>query len=638
MCGICGLYHLDREQHVGQSLLRSMADVLRHRGPDDEGYFFDDNVGLAHRRLSIIDLSPLAHQPMPNEDESLWITFNGEVYNYLELRQQLVGRGHRFRSHSDTEVVLHLYEEEGPACVNRLNGMFAFAIWDRRDRSLFAARDHFGIKPFYYSYQENTFAFASEIKALLQADWLRAQVNRDGLADYLTFQFCLGDKTLFRNIYKLLPGHWLRLQSDGRLTLRKYWDLDFTVDTDHTEEYFQHQLLRLLEDSVRIQLRADVPVGAHLSGGLDSSTVTCLAAPLLGTSLHTFSGGFREAPEYDETTYARLVAQRVGAEYHEVFPTPDRLPEILPRLIYHMDEPAAGPGLYPQFFVSELASKYVKVVLGGQGGDEIFGGYTRYLIAYLEECLRGGIEGTQEEHKYVVTFESILPNLTQLQGYQPLLRSFWREGLFDSPDRRYFRLIDRRNGVADAIVPEALHGHAGYDPFAAYLDLFNEGACRSLINKMTRFDLKTLLPALLQVEDRTSMAVSLESRVPLLDRRIAELVSSMPPMVKYKGGRSKHIFRQVTQHLVPPEISQRKDKMGFPVPLSEWYRRGPVRDFVRDTLLSSAAKQRGIFRSECIEERLDSEREFGRGIWGLLSLELWMQAFLEGHGRAETSG
>jgi asparagine synthase (glutamine-hydrolysing) len=574
---------------------------------------------------------------MSTEDDRLWIVFNGEIYNYLELRQQLVGRGHRFRSHSDTEVILHLYEEEGTECVHQLNGMFAFAIWDQGERTLFAARDRFGIKPFYYVYLDGSFTFASEVKALLLAGALRPELDQDGLADYLTFQFCLGNKTLFRNVDKLLPGHSLLLKPGGVLDIHKYWDLDFTIDTDHTEGYFEHRLLRLLEDSVRLRLRADAPVGAHLSGGLDSSAVACLASSLLGTSVQTFSGGFAEGPEYDETPYARTVARRIEAKHHEVYPTADDFVEIMPRLIYHMDEPAAGPGLFPQFFVSELASRHVKVVLGGQGGDEVFGGYTRYLIAYLEECIRGGIEGTHEDHEYVVTFESILPNLIQLQGYEPLLRYFWREGLFAAPAERYLRLIDRSNGVRNLVSPDALAGRHGYNPLEAYQGFFEDGACRSYINRMTRFDLKTLLPALLQVEDRTSMAVSLESRVPLLDHRIAELVASMPPMIKYRGGRAKHIFRKVVRHVVPTEVYKRRDKMGFPVPLSEWYRQGTVREFVRDTLLGPRARERGFLQSERIEPMLDSERAYGRGIWGLLSLELWMQTFLDGHESVATA-
>ena len=617
---------------MNKTQLQEMARVMHHRGPDDEGFYIEGNLGLGHQRLSIIDPSPSGRQPMTNEDGKLWIVLNGEIYNYLELRQELMSRGHQFRSNSDTEVILHLYEEHGPACLNRLNGMFAFTIWDTRERVLFAARDRFGIKPYYYVYRENSFLFASEIKALLYLRLFESEINPEGLADYLTFQFCLGNKTMFRNILKLLPGHSLILKPDGTLYVQEYWSPDFTIDTHHTEDYFEHQLLRLLEDSIRIQLRADVPIGAHLSGGLDSSTVTCLASSLLGTPIKTFSGGFKEAPQYDETPYARIVAQNIGTEHYEIFPTASDFVEVIPRLIYQMDEPAAGPGLFPQYFVSKLASQHVKVVLGGQGGDETLGGYTRYLIAYLEQCIKGGIQGTQEEQKYVVTFESILPNLRQLEGYEPLLRYFWQEGLFESEDRRYFRLIDRSNSTLGFFNKEFFPDKKRYDPYEAYREEFFSTSSRSLINKMTCFDMKTLLPALLQVEDRTSMAVSLESRVPLLDHRIVELVASMPPMIKYKGGRSKHIFRQVVRHIVPPEIYNRTDKMGFPVPSSEWYREGIVRDFVREVLLGERAHAHGFIQTSEMESLLDSERPYGRGIWGLLCLELWMEKFIDGEG------
>lgn len=629
MCGICGIYYLDRERPVDEVILTRMARSLRHRGPDDEGFHLDSNLGLGHQRLSIIDLSPQGRQPMSNEDDSLWIVLNGEIYNYLELRQQLVARGHRFRSHSDTEVVLHLYEDEGPECVNRLNGMFAFALWDAREQVLFAARDRFGIKPFYYIFQNGVFLFASEIKALFATDLVRPELNSLGLADYLTFQLCLGDKTLFKDVYKLLPGHTLALSPNGSLQIHQYWDLDFTVDADHTENYFQHRLLMLLEDAVRLQLRADVPVGAHLSGGLDSSAVTCLASSLLGAEIQTFAGGFKEGPEYDETRYAHIVAEHAGTKHHQIYLSAEDFVEAMPKLIYHMDEPAAGPGLFPQYYVSELASRHVKVILGGQGGDEVFGGYTRYLVAYLEQCIKGGIEGTQEDQNYIVTFGSVLPNLVQLQGYQPLLRYFWQEGLFEPEDGRYFRLIDRSNGVQGLINDDILPDRRTYDPFEAYRDLFHAPDCRALINKMTRFDIKTLLPALLHVEDRTSMAVSLESRVPLLDHRIAELVASMPPMIKYHGGRSKHIFRQVVRHLVPSEVYERQDKMGFPVPLSQWYREGPVREFVGDILLGATARQRGLYDVERVEAALDKERSYGRAVWGLLCVELWCRQFLD---------
>jgi len=629
MCGICGILYIDPQRNVDEPMLRQMAQTMRHRGPDDEGLYIKGNVGLGHQRLSIIDLSPLGQQPMSNEYNNIWIVYNGEIYNYLELRQQLLARGHCLRSYTDTEVILHLYEDEGPRCVERLNGMFAFAIWDARYNLLFAARDRFGIKPFYYVLQNGFFIFASEIKALLKTGLIQPEINPKGLADYLTFQFCLEEKTLFQDIYELKPGYTLLLKPDGTLFLNKYWDIDFAIDTDHTDSYFEHQLLMLLEDAVRLQLRSDVPIGAHLSGGLDSSTIVCLASALLGAPIMTFSGGF-DLPKYNEMAYARIVAQNAGSEHYEIVPSAYDFVEVMPLLIYYMDEPEAGPGIFPQYFVSKLASQYVKVVLGGQGGDEIFGGYSRYLIAYLEQCIKGGIEGTQEDSNYIVTFESILPNLIQLKGYEPLLRYFWQDGLFESEDRRYFRLITRSD-ARNLVNPDLLPSKQEYDPFEAFREIYNSACCKSLINRMTRFDIKTWLPALLHVEDRTSMAVSLESRVPLLDHRIVELVGSMPPIIKYKGGRSKYIFRQVARHVVPSEIYNRTDKMGFPVPLNEWYRQGPVSEFVNETLLGGQTRLRGFINTEKVEYILGNQQPFSREIWALVCLELWMEIFVDGN-------
>ena len=629
MCGICGIYHLDKKRAVEERTLQRMIESIQHRGPDDRGHLLDENLGIANLRLAIIDLTPTGHQPMSDESGRYWIVYNGEVYNYLELRQQLVGEGCQFFSSSDTEVILRLFMREGPDMVKKLNGMFAFAIWDKQERKLFAARDRLGIKPFYYFKDDKDFVFGSEIKAILTSGLVESTINPQGMADYLTFQFCLNDKTLFNGIHKLEPGCWMEIKADGSLNIQKYWNLDFTVDTSHTAQYFENKLTRLLEDAVRIQLRADVPVGAHLSGGLDSSTVTCLAASLLDHPIHTFSGGFKESLRYDETRYARMAADQAGSIHHEIFPDENGFVDLLPKLMYSMDEPAGGPGIYPQLMVSQLAKENVKVVLGGQGGDEVFGGYTRYLVAYLEECIRGGIQGTQEDAKYIVRFDTILPNLPQLSGYEPMLRYFWSDGLFASQDARYFRLVDRSAELRGLLSGDLAAQPQGYDTFEAFSGLFNQGGLKSYINKMTRFDLLTLLPALLHVEDRTSMMVSLESRVPLLDHRIVELAASMPPAIKFQGGRSKHIFRQVVSHLLPQGIVERKDKMGFPVPLSEWYQRDPVRAFVRDTLLSSRARQRGWFNPEKIEPLLDSERAFGRSVWGLLCLELWAQSFLD---------
>lgn len=631
MCGIAGILHGSRERPVDRARLEAMGSCLRHRGPEDESIYVDGSLGFAHRRLSIIDLSKEGRQPMCNEDGTVWLVFNGAIYNYLELRQRLLAQGHRFRSHTDTEVILHLYEEEGEDCLQHLNGMFAFAIWDVRERRLFAARDRFGIKPFYHVQRDSSFAFSSEIKALFHSGLIEPRLDRRGLADYITFQLPLGTKTMFEGVHELPPGHCLTVRSDGTLSTRKYWDLDFTIDTETSPEAFQSGTLQLLEDAIRLQLRADVPIGAHLSGGLDSSTVASLAAQLLSSPISTFSGGFHESPAYDETRYARIVAQRWGTLHHEVFPGAQDFVNVMPGLMYHMDQPLAGPGVFPQLMVSRLAREHVKVVLGGQGGDEVFGGYTRYLIAYLEKSIKGAIEGTHEDEKFVVNFESILPNLRQIDGYQPLLRHFWSDGLFDSDDRRYLRLIDRSSAMMKYLDPGLLPDVGEYDLFAEYRELFHAANCRSLINRMTRFDMLTLLPALLHVEDRTSMSVSLESRVPLLDHRIAELVASMPPKVKYEGGRAKHLFRNVAKHIVPEEISARQDKMGFPVPLTEWLQAGPVREFVRDTLLGAHVRRRGLIQVDGVEALLDGERSFGRGVWGLLSLELWQQAFFDNH-------
>jgi asparagine synthase (glutamine-hydrolysing) len=632
MCGIAGIIHRDQQAVVNRDAVLTMTEALSHRGPDGEGFYFDGPVGLGHRRLAIIDLEG-GRQPMTNEDESLWIVFNGEIYNYVELRRDLA-RHHTFRTHSDTEVILHLYEELGERCLEQLNGMFSFALWDARQQRLFAARDRLGIKPFYWHLTGEHFSFASEPKALIAAGLVEPEPDKQGLEEYLTLQFCLGERTLFKNIWRLEPGHYLSFRPfrDSEPSVVRYWDFNYNLDTHHTEEYYVDELLFLLQDAVRLQLRSDVPVGAHLSGGIDSSTVVSLSAPMYGGRFHTFTGAFREGPQYDETSYARIVAEHVNSIHHETWPTAEDFSDVMPGLIYMMDEPAAGPGVFPQYFVSKLARANVKVVLGGQGGDEIFGGYARYLVAYLEQCLKGAIYGTQEDGKYVVTWESIIPNLGLLQQYGPMLQSFWREGLFEAMDRRYFRLISRLEDAENLITADLWNAESRTRTFAAFQQVFNNPATKSYFNKMTNFDLKTLLPALLQVEDRTSMSVSLESRVPLLDHRIADLVTRMPPTIRFKGGDTKRVFREAVQNLLPEAVFNRRDKMGFPVPLADWFR-GPLRDFLGDILLSTRARQRGLYRVSSVEGLLLKEQKFGRQLWGLLSLELWFRAFMDAEQR-----
>jgi asparagine synthase (glutamine-hydrolysing) len=626
MCGIVGILRFDGAP-VDLGLLRHMADALNHRGPDDEGAFLDGPLGLYHKRLSIIDLNT-GHQPM--EVDGYTIVFNGEIYNYVELRDELRAKGHPFRTTSDTEVILRLYAEHGPECVQRLNGMFAFLLYDRRRGRLLAARDHLGVKPLYFHARHNCLLFASEIKAILRHPEVQAEPDHEAINDYLTFQYVLGERTLFRGIGKLLPGHYQVIDcSTGQGRITRYWEPVFEIDRHHTEEYFVEEVQRLVGDAVRLQMRSDVPVGAYLSGGLDSSVVTLLAAKLSGAPLKTFNAAFRDGPEFDESPYAREVAAEGGAELLEVVPTEDEFVDLMPTILYHMDEPVAGPGLFPQYIVSRLASRHVKVCLGGQGGDEIFGGYVRYLVAYFEQAIKGAIYDTNEEAEHVVTFASIVPNLHFLRQYVPMLQQFWRSGMFEEMDRRYFRLIDRSGGAISLLTPEFRGQYQGEALFSRFQSVFNHPQTLSYYNKMTHYDLVTGLPALLQVEDRVSMASSLESRVPLLDHRLVDLVTSMPPRLKFQGGELKFILKRAVKDLVPQSILDRKDKMGFPVPLHLWAR-GRSRQFFSDILLSRSCRERGIFDADEVLKLMDYETAFSRRLWGLLNLELWFRTFLDG--------
>lgn len=633
MCGILGVLSASLPTNESRQRVVHALDSLAHRGPDGDGVYqgTSANVVLGHRRLAIID-PEYGKQPMTTDDGVVTVVFNGAIYNYLELRRELIAKGHPLHSYSDTEVLLYAYREWGEACVERFQGMFAFAIWDAGRKRLFCARDRVGIKPFNYFFDGNTLIFASEIKAILATGLVRAEANTAGLQDYLTFQFCLEGKTLFNNIHKLEPGHSLVAHIEGdrvSLQVRQYWDVSYEIDEEHDEAWFIDHLAGLIEDATRMHLRSDVPLGAHLSGGLDSSTVVCLAAELLrGERIKTFTGAFPEGPQFDETSHAKTVAAFAGTDYQEIYiQGGTELPDVLPRLMYYMDEPLAGPGLIPQYYVSKLASQHVKVVLGGQGGDELFNGYARYLVAYLEKCLSGAIYETAQNNKYAVTLESIVPNLPLLKTYKPMLQGLWRDGLFEPADRRYFKLIDRSEGMSTLFSPALFEG--AYSPFESFQRIFNRAGLDSLINRMTYFDLKGSLPALLHVEDRTSMAASIESRVPLLDHRIVEFMARIPPNIKFAGGRMKHLFKEAVRNTVPEVIFNRKDKMGFPTPLTQWTQ-GAASEFVRDVLLSRRARERGLFNPHAVEQALASEREFGRVVWGLLCLELWHRIFIDG--------
>lgn len=623
MCGIAGAIRLDGGPIEGlEKRLEVLSSLIAHRGPDGLGSWRGprDSVGLAHRRLSIIDIDQGA-QPMQDRAGDV-ISYNGEVYNFIELREELGLEN--FVTRSDTEVILLGYQKWGEECLTKLRGMFSFALWDPKKATLLCARDRFGIKPFYYTVQDGILYFASEAKALLPFV-PQIETDLEGLKDYLAFQLCLAGKTLFKGIRELLPGHLLRVKN-GQVQIERYWEVYYELDWDHTQKYFEERIRALLDESVRLHLRSDVPVGGYISGGLDSSIVGTLASRMSKPGDFVgFNGKFSGGPEFDESAYARLVGEGAGFTLHERDIGVDDFIKNIRKVIYHLDYPVAGPGSFPQFMVSELASKHRKVVLGGQGGDEVFGGYVRYLMAYFEQCIKAAIDGTSQAGNFVVTYESIIPNLTTLRQYKPLLQDFWKEGLFEDLDRRYFRLVSRTPREAPEIRWALLGDYSPFETFQSIFRAKNVGK-ESYFDSMTHFDFKTLLPALLQVEDRVSMAHGLEARVPILDHPLVELAATIPSNIKFENGTMKRVLKQAAGGVLPPAVRNRTDKMGFPVPLLDWLK-GPANGFLREVFSSPKADTRELVDNRGLVENLAREPRFGRKIWGLLCLELWQQEF-----------
>lgn len=632
MCGFVGVVNFAKEP-VNKELLIKMRDTMIHRGPDDEGIFISGPVGLGFRRLSIIDLST-GRQPMSNAGGTVWIVFNGEIYNYIELRESLKNMGRTLRTASDTEVILHLYELYGQRCVDQLNGMFSFVIWDAQKEEVFAARDRIGIKPFYYYLDDRRLIVASEIKAILEDPDVRREPNYPAIIDYLNFMYVLGDKTFFKGINKLLPGFTLRLTRDRKLEISEYWDLRFGRNDGMDERTAAGCLLDTLRDSVRIHLRSDVPLGCHLSGGFDSSAVTCLAAGFYKAEnrLSTFSGKFDEGPFYDETGYAKLVAAHAGSEYHEVIPAVDSFPEVMKRLVWVMDEPAVGPGIFPQYFVCKLASQHVKVVLGGQGGDELFGGYPRYFLA-------SGFNGQAENS---VLSSRVNDNTSEFNRFNFFMGYLKRRGLKRTMYKTIQYLMMRSSGYRQKwkrfstsmtfdnslLGPAILPDYHSYDPGSKFFSYVDKDNAAEVFDKLLYHDFKSYLPALLQVEDRTSMSVSLESRVPLLDYRVAELAASLPPSLKVKMGEPKYILKQAVRGIVPGEILSRKDKKGFPTPINLWFKSN-LSPYLKEKLLDKYASDRGIFNPKSVQRMIDSKDDNSWELWALLNVELWFRTFID---------
>lgn len=625
MCGIAGIFSLsDSRINRLEKKLTVMNTLLKHRGPDGVGAWTNNSntIGLAHQRLSIIDLTSSASQPMLGVDGNC-VVYNGEIYNYKELHQ-IYMKDWKFKSKSDTECILASYNLKGHECLKEFRGMFSFALWDDKNNRLFCARDRFGIKPFYYLVHDNVFYFASEAKALLPFV-PEIKTNPSALSEYLTFQYTIGEKTLFEGIKQLLPGHYLTIEN-SEISIKRYWDINYEIDYNHTEKYFKEKLEYLVDESLQLHLRSDVPVGCYVSGGVDSSLIHLLATDKNIDNCLAFHGRFNEYKGYDESQYAKSATDKSKGKLYIADIVANDFKENIKNVIYHLDFPVAGPGSFPQYMVSKLAASKLKVVLGGQGGDEVFGGYARYLIAYFEQCINSAIDGTHKNGNYVVTIESIIPNLTLLQEYKPMMKDFWKKGLFDPLDERYFRLVDRSTEMTKEVFWDQLDFEKVFNDFKMIFNNESNVRKEAYFDKMTHFDFKCLLPALLQVEDRMSMAHGIESRVPLLDHILIEFAATIPADIKFKNGTLKNLLKTTYSNTLPKEIVDRRDKMGFPVPLKEWFA-NELKSFVEEIFSNVTNSKRDYINTNEVLSNFGSEGQFSRKTWGLLSLEIWHQLF-----------
>lgn len=622
MCGIAG-FVTRNPGSPPDALLARMTDAIRHRGPDASGYYRDPFASLGHRRLSIIDVR-LGHQPMSNEDDSLWITYNGEVFNHADLRPALEQAGHQYRTRCDTETILHAYEQYGPECVTRFRGMFSFAIWNKHARTLFCARDRLGKKPFYYYWDGQFFAFASEIKALLEHPAISPRFEESLLSEYLNFGYCSGDQTLFSGIRKLMPGHWLRLTPE-QFETRPYWELPCPASHDNRDDRsWIGECRTRLEEAVRTRLMSDVPLGMFLSGGVDSSAIAALMKPMSSGPVKTFAVGYREQA-YSELAYARQVAEQIGTEHHEVVIGRDDFFNALPQLIWHEDEPISWPSSVSLYFVSRLAAEQVKVVLTGEGSDELFGGYARYRFYILNQRLLNA---------YRVVPRSLRDSIRSRIAGSPLLSGNIRRKLQHSVVGRgetleALYLDNFYSAFSRAEQQRLLDAPIGatYDSFLAY---WNAQPQASLLSRMLYADQKTYLVELLMKQDQMSMACSIESRVPFLDHHIVEFAATVPDRMKLRGSTGKYILKRAVEDILPRDIVYRK-KMGFPTPLRQW-----LMEPGADALLACLHDRDGLLAPYVDFTYLDSLLSRHKSgledatdrIWRLLNLQLWGSMFI----------
>jgi asparagine synthase (glutamine-hydrolysing) len=628
MCGICGKLAFDSQATISPALIRSMADTIRHRGPDDDGYHVAGQIGLGFRRLSIIDLKS-GHQPISNEDGSIWIVFNGEIYNYQELRAFLLEKGHVFKTRTDTEVIVHLYEEFGPSCLEKLRGMFAFAIWDGNARSLFLARDRVGIKPLYYHLTDTSLTFASEIKAILADPSVDRSVAPEFIDRFLTFQYMPGEETLLKGIQKLAPGHFL-LVKDGQALIRQYWDLEFEESRQHkSAERTEADLIELLSETVKLHMIADVPVGVLLSGGVDSTGILSLAVDQTEKRISTFTVGFSGEHFADERPYARLAAERYGAEHHEMTITAADFAAFLPNYVWHMEEPVCEPPAIALYYVSKLARKHVTVLLSGEGGDEAFAGYSNYRnLVWLERLKRGG-PFLNSALAAGMSFGNSFFGASRLAKYVPLMGDRF-------PGYYYSRTSNPHRTTGNGLGSLYSAGFLGevdrelsIEPMRA-LQSRTHGL--STLDAMLYIDTKSWLPDDLLIKaDKMTMANSIELRVPLLDHKVLEFAASLPSNLKLNGLTTKFILKKALSSRIPQQIRDRK-KTGFPVPYESWLRTD-LKDLVWSLLMDSRATNRGYFSKAAVEALLQGNAkgsDHSKAIFSLISLELWHRAFLEG--------
>ncbi|HEY7816859.1 MAG TPA: asparagine synthase (glutamine-hydrolyzing), partial [Vicinamibacteria bacterium] len=596
----------------------AMCDAIVHRGPDDGAVHVGPGVGLGIRRLSIIDLET-GRQPIANEDGSIHLVFNGEIYNYRELRRELSGLGHRFRTESDTETIVHLYEEHGPDYVSRLRGMFAFALWDDRRKRLLLARDRLGIKPLFYAAVGERLLFASELKAILQLPEVERELSWRAVSHLLSHLSTPIDESIIRGVKKLPPGHLLILDRYRAPVVERYWDVVFEADFNRSEEDLREELRSTLDEAVKLHLASDVPLGAFLSGGIDSSAVVATMARSSSAPVKTFSIGFSE-PEFNELDKARLIARRFGTDHHEIVLEPNAV-DVIDDLVWYLDEPFGDPSALPTYMVSRLASRHVKVVLSGDGGDELFAGYDKYVVERRERRFRF-LPGAAR--RLLSLASAGMPEGMKGKNY---LRHMSLDGWHRYVDAQLLFTLDEKRSLFH---PDAFRNLARFRT-TEYQQRCLWAADADWLSSIQYLDLHTYLPLdILTKVDRMSMAHSLEARVPLLDHRLVELAARIPPGLKLRGEVRKYLLKQAVKDDLPPEILDQK-KQGFAVPLGRWFR-GDLSSFVRDLLLSETSRKRGILNPAYIErllQRHDRGKPLDFSLWTLLSFELWCRKFLD---------